>query len=334
MNKFVIPVLLSLSLGMSSCASGNGTEAKPQPAAQSSAAPVSIPVFNQDTAYKYIANQCAFGPRVPNTKAHDRCLLHLKGEMERLGADVKLQNAGLKAYDGTILNSTNIISSFYAERNNRVVLFSHWDSRPFSDHENDNPRDAKPVMAANDGASGVAVLMELARNISACDPQVGVDMVFLDAEDYGAPQWAKSKVEDDWCLGSQHWAKNHGYTAQNKPRVGILLDMVGAPNANFSIDGVSGYYAGSFAADFWRLAQGMGFSETFTSMQGGQIVDDHYYINLLAGIPTFDIIDYRTDRGFPEMWHTQHDDLAHIDPATLGIVGRVLMRYLYTNCAK
>lgn len=333
MNKSLF-LSLFLAVGFCSCSNGSTTVEQKSVANAETVAPVSVPVFNQDSAYKYISEQCAFGPRVPNTKEHEKCLQYLKSELERLGGKVELQKADLKAFDGTVLKSTNVISSFYPERNKRVVLFSHWDSRPFSDSENKNPRDAKPVMGANDGASGVGVLMEVARNIVANDPKIGVDIVLFDSEDYGAPHWKESQVEDDWCLGSQFWSKNTGYTSANKPRVGILLDMVGANNARFSIDAVSEYFAGSWAQDFWKMAGDMGFGSFFSNTKGGQIIDDHYYVNSIANIPTFDIIDYKNESGFPEMWHTQHDDVQHIDKNTLGVVGRALLRFLYVNCAK
>lgn len=326
-----------LSAGLTSCFdTQTATVSKNTAKAAEQQPVVSVPVFNQDSAFYYVKKQCDFGPRVPNTANHEECLNFLAKELTRLGGSVSLQKADLKGYDGTIYKSTNIIAAFYPERENRVVLFSHWDSRPLSDQEDGTEKTAlkKPVMGANDGASGVGVLLEAVRNFAANDPKIGVDIVLFDTEDCGAPRWKQSQVENDWCLGSQYWSKNTGYTAANKPKVGILLDMVGGANPSFCIDAVSGYYAPTFAGDFWKVANGMGFGSFFKNVNGGQIVDDHYYVNTLAGIPTFDVIDFDTERGFPEMWHTQHDDVEHIDRNTLGMVGRVLLRYIYTNCAK
>lgn len=335
MKKSILMALLSV--GLVSCFNSQtaSTSNNAVPASVETKKVVNVPVFNQDSAFEYVKKQCDFGPRVPNSASHEKCLEYLAQQLKRLGGTVSLQKADLKGYDGTIYKSTNIIGAFYPERENRVVLFSHWDSRPLSDQEDGSKKTAlqKAVMGANDGASGVAVLLEAARNFMAHDPQVGVDIVFFDAEDCGAPRWEESKVEHDWCLGSQYWSKNTGYTAANKPKVGILLDMVGGANPTFAVDGVSGYYAPLEARDFWTLAANLGF-DVFKHQAGGQIIDDHYYVNTIAGIPTFDIIDYNEERGFPEMWHTQHDDVAHIDRNTLGIVGRVLLHYVYTKCAK
>lgn len=335
MRKFIFVALVSV--GLASCfdsqtaANANDAEKK-----NNTCNIVNVPVFNQDSAFDYVKKQCDFGPRVPNSASHEKCLGFLAGELSRLGGSVSLQKADLKGYDGTIYKSTNIIAAFYPERNNRIVLFAHWDSRPVSDQEDGTKNTAlqKPVMGANDGASGVAVLLEAARNFAAQDPGLGIDIVLFDAEDCGAPHWEQSKVENDWCLGSQFWSNNTGYSLSNKPRLGILLDMVGGPNPSFCIDAVSGYYAPNYAGDFWKVASGLGFGSFFKNVAGGQIVDDHYYVNTIAGIPTFDVIDFDTQRGFPEMWHTQHDDVEHIDRNTLGAVGRVLLRYVYTVCAK
>lgn len=333
MNKSFLCALLLL--GLSSCRNGQtATTSNETTAEQTDTVKVNVPLFNQDSAFAYVEHQCSFGPRVPNTKAHEACLAYLKSEMERFGAKVTLQKCDLKAFDGTFLKSTNIISSYFPERNKRVALFGHWDCRPFSDADKSGRMNA-PVMGANDAASDVAVLMEVARNLQTNDPGVGVDIIFFDSEDYGAPHNQEKDDDDDtWCLGTQYWGKNTGYTEANKPFVGVLLDMVGAPGAQFAIDAVSRYYAPGPSADFWNLANSMGFGSSFVQGGEAQIVDDHYYVNKIAGIPTFDVIDYRMNEGFPEMWHTQHDDVAHINKNTMGMVGRVLMHYLYENCAK
>ena len=194
---------------------------------------VVIPDFSSDSAYQYTQKQVDFGPRVPNTAGHEACATYLSSELKKFGAVVVDQKADLTAFDGTILHSTNIIGSFNVALTSRVVLFSHWDSRPWADHDPKPANRKQPVMAANDGASGVAVLMEMARLIGKNQPKVGVDIIFLDSEDYGAPESYKGQdTEASWCLGTQYWAKNphvQGYTA----RFGILLDMVGGKQATF-----------------------------------------------------------------------------------------------------
>lgn len=306
-----------------------------KPAEESAKQSVDIPQFCTDSAMVYLAKQCDFGPRVPNTKAHQQCGAYLVNEMKRLGATVTEQDADLKAFDGTVLHSKNIIAQYNPENSRRVVLFAHWDCRPFSDADPDKANWHKPVMGANDAASGVAVLMEMGRLMQTNNPGIGVDLVLVDAEDYGAPDWKHvSEEQDTWCLGAQYWSKNNGYTAQNKPQWGILLDMVGGQNPQFAVDVVTYQYASHYANDIWAQADKLGFGSVFVLGQGGSIIDDHYFINQMTGIPTVDIIDYRNGAGFPESWHTQHDDMAHIDRNTVGMVGRVLTAYLYTYAAK
>ncbi len=191
-----------------------------------------------------------------------------------------------------------------------------------------------PIDGANDGASGVAVLMEVARLLQQSNPGVGVDLVMLDAEDYGSPDNVSKGTMDDertWCLGSQYWAQNLPYTAQNKPFMGILFDMVGGSSPEFTQETFSQQYAQSYMDDFWATASSMALDSYFTANPSSTLIDDHYFINTLAGIPTFDVIDFNRQRGFPAEWHTLKDDVHHIDPNTLNVVGKVLVQYLFTK---
>ncbi len=294
---------------------------------------VNVPDFAADSAYKYIQKQVDFGPRVPNTKAHDDCANYLSSELKRFGAQVVEQKADLLAFDGTVLKSTNIIGSFNPETEVRVLLFSHWDSRPWADHDPDPKNHKKPVMAANDGASGVGVLLEIARQINKNNPTVGVDILFVDSEDYGAPENFRSEnTEDSWCLGTQYWAKHPhipGYTA----RYGILLDMVGAPQAKFYREQSSDYYAGGVVDKVWSQAQSLGFGSYFINQKGGAITDDHIYVNQILGIPSIDIIHYdpNSDSGFGTYWHTINDTMDNVDKNTLKAVGTTLLHVIYNE---
>jgi hypothetical protein len=294
---------------------------------------VNIPEFSKDSAYKFTQKQVDFGPRVPNTKAHDDCAKYLSAQLKRLGAEVINQNADLTAFDGTVLRSTNIIGSFNLKAETRILLFSHWDSRPWADHD-PNPKNRKmPVMAANDGASGVGVLLEMARLIGKNQPAVGIDIIFFDSEDYGAPESFKSEnSEDSWCLGTQYWAKNPhvpGYTA----RFGILLDMVGGKGATFFKEQSSEYYAGSVVSNVWSQAKSLGFGQYFVDQKGGAITDDHIYVNQLIGIPSIDIIQYdpNSKSGFADYWHTTHDTMDNVDKNTLNAIGMTLMNVIYNE---
>ena len=289
---------------------------------------LSIPQFNADSAYHYVKTQVDFGPRVPNSPAHDACGDYLIAELERFGAVVTVQKADFEAWDGKVLKARNIIGAYNTEKKNRVLLLAHWDSRPWSDNDPDPANHKTPVDAANDGASGVGVLMEIARQLQEQSPEIGVDILFVDMEDYGEPQWYNGfKSEDSWCLGSQYWSKNPhvpGYRAN----YGVLLDMVGAPGAVFPQEGYSLQYAGWIVRKIWSEAYKSGFDAYFLNKAGGYITDDHVPINQIAGIPTIDIIQF-DENGFGHYWHTVNDNMTNIDKATLHAVGQTLLNVIY-----
>ncbi|MEI7595600.1 MAG: M28 family peptidase [Bacteroidota bacterium] len=293
---------------------------------------VNAPIFNADSAFVYIEKQISFGPRIPNSDAHKQCANYLVEKLKEYMPNVQVQEAKLKAYDGTILNSKNIIASYKPETKNRIFISAHWDSRPFADHDPIVANRNKPVLGTNDGASGVAVLIEIARLIKLQNPSIGVDLILFDAEDYGEPQDKQtSSGEDSWALGSQYWAKNphvKGYYA----KYGILLDMVGAKGATFPMEEISMYYASHIVRNVWNKAMELGYSDYFIQKNAGSITDDHYYINKIIGIPTIDIIhlDSETNKFFPQ-WHTASDDINQMDKNTLKAVGQTLMEVLYSE---
>lgn len=291
---------------------------------------VSVPFFVVDSAYKYVQQQVDFGPRVPNTEAHIQCASYLSAQLKAFGAVVTEQKAELTAFNGTVLRAINIIGSYNLDKQKRILLFAHWDTRPWSDHDPDPANYNTPVLGANDGASGVGVLLEIARQIGLHSPEVGVDIIFFDAEDYGAPESFDGNAEDSWCLGSQYWARNphkSGYVAD----FGILLDMVGAPGATFYKEQISMHYAAHVVNKVWAKAQKLGFSQYFINEQMGAITDDHLYINRIAGIPSIDIIQYDkySEKGFGHYWHTVNDTMENIDKATLHAVGTTVMHVVY-----
>lgn len=293
---------------------------------------VSVPVFSADSAYNYIEHQVNFGPRVPNTNAHKACAEYLVSTLKRFGADVTEQKVTLQAFNGDLLNANNIIAAFKPEVKQRILLFAHWDSRPWSDHDPDPSNFKKPVLGANDGASGVGVLLEIARNIGIASPSLGIDIIFFDAEDYGAPESFAGNAENSWCLGSQHWAKNP-HVNQYNARYGILLDMVGAKEAKFYKDQISVHYAPRIVEKVWAVAQNLGFEKYFINKPGGAITDDHLYVNQITGIPSIDIIQYSPDsrNGFGDYWHTVNDDMSNIDKNTLFAVGSTVMHVVYNE---
>ena len=297
-----------------------------QKANENATAPVSAPLkveFNADSCYSYLANQVAFGPRVPNTKEHKECAKYLVSTLESFADTVINQDVVLTAYNGTKLESRNIIASWNPQSKNRIMLCAHWDTRPFCDEDPNASNHKTPVLGANDGASGVAVLMELARCFAVSKPNVAVDIILFDSEDYG-----NSSVEHSYCLGSQYWARNP-HTPNYRARFGILLDMVGGVGARFDKDVVSMHFASDVVNGVWKTAADMGYASLFSNEMGGSLIDDHYYVNMLSGIPCIDIIDYTKDEGFPVTWHTVNDNLENIDKTVLNAVGRVLSNYIY-----
>lgn len=324
-KKFVYAGLLASAIAISSCSAGDNPSAvKNDKTEEKTEETISVPNFSEDSAYQYVVRQCEFGPRVPNTDAHEQCATYLSQQLAAFGAEVTKQTFTATAFNGTELKATNIIGSYFPEKSKRIVLFSHWDSRPFCDQG--DPQDFKtPVMGANDGASGVAILLEIARILKEKETNVGVDIVFLDVEDYGDPY---GNAQDSWCLGAQYWAKNPHYKA--KPQYGILLDMVGGNSPSFGIDYVSHQLAQNVASKVWNIAHTLGYKQ-FKNEISGQLIDDHVYVNLIAGIPTIDIIDYTSDRGFTATWHTTHDTPENISKETLDMVGRVITKVIFSE---
>jgi hypothetical protein len=290
----------------------------------------SVPSFTPDSAYEYVKQQCSFGPRVPNSTAHQACSDYLSAQLKRFGAVVIEQKADLKGFDGLTLHSVNIIGSYNPKATTRVVLFSHWDSRPWADNDPNPANHKQPVMGANDGASGVGVLLEMARQLGVQKPEIGVDIIFFDAEDYGSSaSGGGQNTEDTWCLGTQYWAKNP-HVPGYKAKYGILLDMVGAPQATFPKEQISQSYAADVVERVWSQAKSLGFSQYFVDQAGGAITDDHVYVNQLAGIPSIDIIHY-SNSGFGSYWHTVGDTMDKVDKNTLNAVGTTLMHLVYSE---
>lgn len=293
------------------------------------------PAFNADSAYAFTKAQCNLGPRPMNSDAHEMCLKWIEKKFKQYGCEVTLQQADLKGWDGTTLHSTNIVARSNPKATTRIMLCAHWDSRPWADNDPDSLNWHKPIIAANDGASGVAVMLELARllNNPANKTAIGVDFICFDAEDYGVPQW--SDTQDDgnsFALGAQYWAENipHGYA----PRYGILLDMVGGQGAQFYREGMSMQYASSIVRKVWRAARQAGYGSFFPNDDGGMITDDHLPVNQTAKIPCIDIIPYYPNcqqSSFGPTWHTIADNIDNIDKNVLKAVGQTMVQVIYSE---
>ena len=306
------------------------------------------PAFSADSAFAFCQQQCDFGPRTMNSEAHERCGQWIVDKFQSYGMNITEQRATLKGFDGTSLLSNNIIASYRPELADRILICAHWDSRPWADNDPNPDNHKKPVMAANDGASGVAVMLELARLLASAapssstsptppttptqptnaSPSVGIDFVCFDAEDWGDDSHA-----DSWALGAQYWAA-HPHKQGYKARYGILLDMVGGQAARFYREAYSTYYAPHVVDRVWKAAAVAGYSSFFTNQDGGAITDDHGPVNEVAKIPCIDIIPYYPDcreSSFGPTWHTVNDDMQHIDRATLKAVGQTLVQVLWNE---
>ncbi len=288
-----------------------------------------VPAFSADSAYHYIEKQVELGPRNPGSRGHQRARDYLFNKLVSLAGSsyVYQQNFIHEGYEQDTLQLTNIVASFNPAARDRIMLCAHWDTRPRADRA--DKRRLQPILGANDGGSGVAVLLEMARLFSQHEPPLGVDIVLFDGEDYG-----KSGDPGHYFLGSRYWA-NHPPVDGYQPRFGILLDMVGGTNAQFLKEQYSLTYAPALVDEIWSIAEQKGFSSLFPDRQGARISDDHVIINQILNFPAINIIDHRvkTDGSaeFPPYWHTHRDRLDIIDKRTLKGVGSLLTELIYNR---
>ena len=317
-------ILMAVAMLVTACGGGKKTTTETEKPAG--------PQFSADSAFMFCQQQCNFGPRTMNSEAHEQCGQWIVEKFQSYGMKVTEQRATLNGFDGTPLQSNNIIARYQPEKEQRIMLCAHWDSRPWADNDPDEANHTKPVMAANDGASGVGVMLEIARLLQTdtCSLPIGIDFVCFDAED-----WGSHDDNDSWALGAQYWAKDlKSQTSTPKPRYGILLDMVGGQGARFYQEGYSKYYANHVVKRVWKAAAIAGFSSYFPQEDGGGITDDHVPVNEVTKIPCIDIINYYPDceeSSFGPTWHTVIDDMDHLDRNTLKAVGQTLIQVLYTE---
>jgi glutaminyl-peptide cyclotransferase len=300
----------------SSLRTPDGTE-HPQPLPSSS---VTIPDFDGKRAFGDLKAQTAFGPRNPGSRGHRDCLAFLTTALRGAGAAVRLQEFTHTGYNGEIFRLTNVIASFQPKAPSRVLLCAHWDTRPRADRDENISRREQPLLGANDGASGVAVLLELARLFRSSPPPVGVDIVLFDGEDYG-----KEADHARYLLGSRHFAatKDAGYV----PRFGVLLDMVGDKFLDLPKEQFSVRYAPDIVDLVWKTAARLGIHQ-FEDEPGEEIMDDHLPLNE-AGIKTIDIIDFNYPDQTNRFWHTHRDVPENCSAESLEAVGTVLAHVVY-----
>ncbi len=287
---------------------------------------ITIPKFNSDSAYVYTEKVVSFGTRVTGSPNATKVRAWIVGQFKKYGADIIEQPFKAKTYDGKSHDAVNIIARTNLNATQRILLSAHWDSRPFADQDSTKKNEA--ILGADDSGSAIGMLLEMARQLQLTPlSNIGVDFVLFDAEDYGEAD--KENKEGTWCLGSQHWAKNlhvPGYTA----KYGINLDMVGARNARFTKESFSMKFASQTVEKVWRVGRYLGYTQLFVDEASrGPMLDDHYFVNTLAKIPTIDIINHPTDSYFGKYWHTHQDDMSVIDKETLRGTGQTLLSLLH-----
>jgi glutaminyl-peptide cyclotransferase len=312
------PVHLSLALGIALALLGAGCT---NDEGNGQIARVNVPAFDADSAHALLRRQVEFGPRVPGTPGH-AAQLQWMVEHLRERADTVIVQSFDQPIDGhEPIRLHNVFARFAPENSTRVLLVAHWDTRPVSDQEEDEARQRLPVPGANDGASGVAVLLALADMFAAQPPPIGVDILLTDGEDFAT----RPGDYENMYLGAKYFAANQppGYA----PLYAILVDLVGDTNPRFEMEGYSLQYAPEVVQRVWRMAEGIGYGHIFVRTTGMSIMDDHVPLNQ-GGIRTIDIIDmdYGPNNAF---WHTQNDVVENTSPRGLGAVGEVIAALVY-----
>ncbi len=321
MNRFLV-IALAIGIMMFSCSK----KQENTDGVSTDYSTVKIPDFSSDSAYYYVKTQCDFGPRTPMSKAAKDCGDWMINFLKSKADTVYVQEFTSKLWNGEQVKGRNIIASFNLEATDRVLLCAHWDSRLWADHDKDSSLHRQAIIGANDGASGVGILLEIARLLSKKTIKQGLDIVLFDLEDQGAPEWAESDVEDqsDWCLGSQFWSSNL-HVPYYSAKYGILLDMVGSDNIRFTKEYASMSFAPSIMNNVWKIAKDLSYGNIFIDSQEGSVMDDHIFINRYAKIPTIDIVQNSANGSFFPHWHTTLDNMDCINKESLKIVGRVLL---------
>lgn len=320
--RFLI-VMLIFALGVFACKNEEKTSEQTEPETIQQQR-VKIPAFNGDSAYVFVEKQLSFGTRVPGSPGHLATQKWLVEKLRSYGAEVSLQPFKAKIYNGQVWDAANIIARINPDKKQRYIIAAHYDTRYIAEKDPDPAKRNLPIMGADDGGSGVAVILELARIIHENPIDLGIDFVLFDAEDNG-----NNDDDNSWCLGAQHWSRE-AVKSKYKAEWGILLDLVGAKGARFPKE----YFSQQFAPDLhnkvWDLAIGMGYGDLFENTKRGVVNDDHYHVNTIARIPMIDIINIPNENGsFGHYHHTHLDDIGIIDRNVLRKTGQVVTAVLY-----
>ena len=285
-----------------------------------------IPSFDENSAFQHLLDQCSFGPRNPGSEGHERFSEYLESYLLSLSPNVIVQEFSyLEHLTETQREGKNLIAQFNLESNERLLLGAHWDTRSLSDEDPDEEKKSLPVLGANDGASGTAVLMELASIFSQNTPPIGIDLVFFDAEDVGI-----NGKPYTFAMGSEYFSKN---LPIEKPKSAIIIDMIGDKYLKIPIERFSYRINPEMVKEIWSLANELDLN-AFEYKVGYEIYDDHVPLWENAQIPAIDIIDFDYPNLFYNHWHTQNDTPENCSPQSLQQVGTLLLNYVYGKDTK
>ena len=281
-----------------------------------------LPLFDENEAYAQILTYEKFGPKVPGTEAHVKAGDWIISELKKASLNPLEQKTTAKTFDGKMIPVRNIMAQFNKDAKTRYLLSAHWDNRPFADEDPDPKYRKTPIQGVNDGGSGVVVLLGIAKSLQGKSISIGVDFLFLDAEDWGNPG-----SEESYCLGTQYWAQ-HPIPENYQAKFGINYDMVGRIGSIFPTEGNSAKKAPELAKKIIASAQKLGYSELFPDIQVGSVIDDHIYL-MQRGFPVYDLISMTPNGRFPPEWHTHLDTSEFISRDVLKAVGRTTLQVLW-----
>jgi Zn-dependent M28 family amino/carboxypeptidase len=285
--------------------------------------PAKVPAVSADSMMNFVEKQLSFGVRYPGSEGHLKVRDWIVAKMKSYGAEVSIQEFKASFLGKKDVPSYNIIARINPKLSDRIALFAHYDSRLIAEKDKDVSKQGLPILGAVDGAGGVAGLIEIARQLKENPAGIGVDFVFFDAEDQGE----EARLES-WCLGSQHWSQNPDKDKE-KPKFGILMDLVGAAGSVYGKEEISFKMAQLLQENVWQLARSMGKSDLFVNLPVGPITDDHYYVNLYSKIPTIDIIATKPTGQFGDYHHTHGDTIEALDKNILASVVQVVTAVVY-----
>jgi glutaminyl-peptide cyclotransferase len=277
-----------------------------------------MPDFDGEKAFDYLLAQTDMGPRNPGSSGHRACLNWLVKMGNNWADTVVVQPfTGFDPLGDDEIPMFNVLYRYKSEETNRVMISGHWDTRPRADYA--QTRQSEPILGANDGASGVAVLVHLAELLHKNPPSIGVDLAFWDGEDLGRPDHP-----EEFCQGSRYYSKNN---IKPIPQKGIVIDMIGDAELEIYYELYSLKFAPKRVMEIWDIAHRLGFGDVFIPRQGPMVYDDHVPLSE-AGIPTINIIDFQYPGPWTNYWHTHEDTPDKCSPESLEIIGKVLVEWL------